>query len=115
MKREGTERAKSLRRRLTDAERRFCKHARDRQIAGAKFRRQWPIGRYVADFVCLEACIIVEIDGGQHAESESDAVRTSFLEGLGYVVLRFWNNEVLLNTDGVLLAVAQAIQQRTKS
>lgn len=73
---------------------------RRQQIDGFRFRRQQPIGRYVVDFFCPEAKLIVEVDGGQHA-GESDA-RTRWLAGRGYRVIRFWNNDVLRNTDGVV-------------
>ncbi len=104
-KRPSREQARRLRRDLTDAERRLWKHLRDRQIAGAKFRRQVPIGRYIADFVCLEAKLVVEVDGGQHAASGADVGRTAFLEAEGFRVLRVWNNEVLANTEGVVAMI----------
>ncbi|MBU1175294.1 MAG: endonuclease domain-containing protein [Alphaproteobacteria bacterium] len=94
--------AKRLRTSMTDAERKLWFRIRNRQLLGFKFVRQLPIGRYVADFVCREAALIVEIDGGQHNGSERDIERTGFLNHEGYSVLRFWNNEVLGNTDGVL-------------
>ncbi len=75
---------------------------RARQLNGAKFRRQYPIGAFIADFVCLEARLVVEIDGGQHADSPTDQDRTRALNCLGYQVVRFWNNEVLGNIEGVL-------------
>src|SRR5215831_6412328 len=95
------ERARMLRREMTEAEKRLWQVLRSRQTEGYRFRRQVPIGRFVADFVCHEARLIVEIDGGQHdPSSELEARRTRFLEGEGYRVLRFWNNEVLANPDG---------------
>jgi very-short-patch-repair endonuclease len=99
-----------LRHRQTDAERRLWAHLRDRRLLGAKFTRQLPIGAYVVDFCCRERKLIVELDGGQHAaRAEYDAARTAWLEGLGYRVLRFWDNEALGNTDGVLQRIAEAL------
>jgi len=94
--------SKHLRRRLTDAERLLWKALRNRQLNGDKFRRQVPIGNYVADFVCVEKHLVVEVDGGQHLDNEKDAERTVSLESKGFRVLRFWNNEVLQNLEGVL-------------
>ena len=96
-------RARKLRRNSTDLERQLWHRIRDKQIDEFRFRRQRPIGKYIVDFVCLDAMLIVELDGGQHAEVAAyDLVRTAFLESLGYRVLRFWNNEVIENMDGVL-------------
>ena len=92
--------AKILRKRPTDAEKRLWSHLRGKQLEGFKFRRQEPIGDYVADFVCYENRIIVEVDGSQHC-SEKDRERDRWFEGHGFKVLRFWNNEVLKNTEGV--------------
>jgi very-short-patch-repair endonuclease len=79
-------------------------------VAGAKFRRQFPIGAYVADFCCLEVGLIVELDGGQHVEREShDAKRTMALEEKGFRVLRFWNDDVLQNTEAVLEQISNAV------
>jgi len=98
--------ARSLRSDMTDAERLLWRHLRQRQIERCKFRRQHPIGHYIVDFACLEACLIVEVDGGQHAErKEYDTERTTWLEGQGFRVLRFWNTDVLENIDGVREAV----------
>lgn len=91
-----------LRTNSTDAEKYLWHSLRNRQLAGSKFRRQHPIPPYTVDFVCLERRLIVELDGGQHAEAVIyDASRTVFLEGLGYRVLRFWNNDVLGNMQAV--------------
>jgi very-short-patch-repair endonuclease len=99
--------ARRLRRDQTDAERKLWFRLRDRRLNGLKFRRQVPIDRYVVDFCCESAHLIVELDGGQHAErSAEDAARTAPLEARGYLVLRFWNNEVLQNMDGVLEVIA---------
>jgi len=103
--------ARDLRRHQTDAERRLWRRLRDRQLAGAKFRRQHPIGQYIVDFCCLEAKLVVELDGGQHAARRAtDTERTAFLEAQGYRVLRFWNNDVLSNLDGVLQRIAEALR-----
>jgi len=87
---------------MTDAERRFWQAVRDRRLGDFKLRRQVPIGRWIADFACLEIAVVVEIDGGQHAESRRDAVRDQELAALGFTVIRFWNNDVLTNLTGVL-------------
>ena len=102
--------ARGLRRRQTDAERRLWARLRDRRILGAKFARQVPIGPYVVDFCCRERELIVELDGGQHAaRADYDAGRTAFLQAQGYRVLRFWDNEALRNTDGVLERIVQTL------
>ncbi|GGF41041.1 hypothetical protein GCM10011321_34730 [Youhaiella tibetensis] len=95
-------RARQLRIRASDAENRLWYHLRNRALGGFKFARQLPIGPYVADFVCRERNLVVELDGGQHDWSTTDARRTEWLNGQGYSVVRFWNNEVLANTDGIL-------------
>jgi very-short-patch-repair endonuclease len=92
--------ARRLRQQETDAEHRLWNMIRGRRIEGAKFVRQYPIGPYVADFVCRERMLVVEADGSQHADSPTDEARTAFLNGRGYDVLRFWNNEILQNPDG---------------
>jgi very-short-patch-repair endonuclease len=104
--------ARRLRRDHTDAERVLWFRLRDRRLAGWKFRRQAPIDRYVVDFICADARLIVELDGGQHAErTEQDIARTRILESMGYLVLRFWNNDVLANTDGVVESVLDTLNQ----
>jgi len=97
-----------LRRNLTDAERRLWSRLR-RHGLGAHFRRQHPIGPYVVDFVCLEANLVIEVDGGQHIDSSRDDRRDSALTAAGFTVLRFWNNDVLQNLEGVCQRIAQAI------
>ena len=109
-----TDRARRLRRDATDAERALWPRLRNRQIGGAKFVRQCPVGPFVVDFLCRETKLIVEIDGGQHS-ADADRQRTRFLAARGYTVVRFWNNDVLANTDGVVEAIAQALQQRPLS
>jgi len=104
------DRARELRRNMTDAERALWRHLRRKQVAGRRFRRQQPIGEYIVDFACLEKKLVVEVDGGQHAEEERDAARTRWLEGRGYRVLRFWNTEVLGQMDSVLAAIEESLQ-----
>jgi len=95
--------AKQLRKNSTDAERLLWRHLRSKQLNGLKFRRQEQIGNYIVDFVCYEKSVVVEADGGQHAENvKKDTERTAWLNSQGFLVLRFWNNEVLENIDGVL-------------
>ena len=101
--------AQRLRRETTDAERKLWRALRNRQLDGAKFRRQQPIGPFIADFVCQERRLIIEADGGQHSESLNDARRTAFLESKGYRVLRFWNNDILRNVDGVAQIIATVL------
>src|SRR5262249_7420173 len=110
-----TKRARRLRRDSTDAERRLWYRLRSRQIDGAKFIRREPIGPYVVDFVCRERRLIIEVDGGQHATDKRDAVREKWLVDHGYRVVRFWNNDVLANTDGVLEAIANALNEAVRS
>ena len=106
-----TERARALRQSSTIAERKLWSLVRNRKIAGCKFRRQVPIGRYFADFACLEARLIVELDGDQHAEQvDYDAGRTEALEAAGWTVLRFWHGKVLTNPEGVVMAIRSALQ-----
>ncbi len=87
---------------MTDAERRLWRHLCDHRLGGWSFRRQHSIPPYIVDFACVEASVILEIDGGQHAASARDAARDAYLAAHGWRVLRFWNNDVLTNTDGVL-------------
>jgi very-short-patch-repair endonuclease len=99
-------RARALRASPTDAERLIWLKLRDRRLMGAKFRRQVSFPPYTVDFCCFEAKLIVEVDGSQHAERlRQDAVRTRRLEGDGFSVIRFWNNDVLKNIDGILEAI----------
>lgn len=102
-----TQVARRLRRDATEAEKRLWRALRARQLDGLKFRRQYPIGPYVADFACLERMLVVEADGGQHTP-EGDAARTAFIEGCGWLVLRFSNRDILSDLDGVVLAVRRA-------
>src|SRR5947209_844696 len=95
-------RARSLRRALTPTESKLWSKLRDRQLDGFKFVRQEPVGTHYADFVCRERRLVVEVDGGQHADRAADRQRDSDLSALGYRVIRIWNNEVMGNLDGVL-------------
>jgi len=97
---------------MTDAERALWRVLRDKQLEGRKFRRQYPIAGYVVDFVCIEAGLVIELDGGQHAEQVAyDTRRTEGLRMAGYRVVRFWNNEVLENMDGVQEALRLVLLQ----
>jgi len=103
-----TEAAKALRQKSTDAERLLWQRLKARQLDGLKFRRQEQIGRFIADFVCYEKGIIVEADGGQHAvERIKDEERTLWLNAQGFRVVRFWNHEILTNTEGVMESIRQ--------
>jgi len=95
-------RARTMRGAPTEAELRLWRLLRDRRLIGFKFRRQVPVGPYIVDFLCVSAKLIVEADGSQHAESPRDNVRDAYLASQGWKVLRFWNNEVLRNRQGVL-------------
>jgi very-short-patch-repair endonuclease len=102
--------ARELRKNLTDAEARLWVRLRRRQLDGFRFRRQQPIGPYIVDFFCPAAKLIIEVDGGQHAtDQQRDDQRTRWLEARGYRVIRFWNNDVLENTEGVLQTIQQAL------
>jgi very-short-patch-repair endonuclease len=110
MKRLNVDRARSLRVGQTDAEQLLWYHLRNRRLQGWKFRHQNEIGLYVVDFVCPDAGLIVELDGGQHGDQLIyDEARTRKLGEEGYRVLRFWNNEVLTNTESVLEVILEAL------
>jgi very-short-patch-repair endonuclease len=95
--------SRNLRKNQTDAENLLWRHLRRKQLDGFRFRRQQPIGKCIVDFVCLEKRLILEIDGGQHAiEQNKDKQRDNWLIAEGYRILRFWNNDVLTNLEGVL-------------
>ena len=103
--------ARRLRKTPTDAEMRLWAVLRRRQIEGARFRRQAPIGPYVVDFACFAERLVVEVDGGQHAhQQDRDTARTAWLETQGFRVLRFWNHEVLGNIEGVAERIAGALR-----
>jgi len=104
------QKAGALRKSLTNAERLLWRHLRNRQLEGFKIRRQHPIGPYIVDFICLDKKLIIELDGGQHADRIAyDEKRTQYFETMGYRVIRFWNNEILRQTDSVLTAILKEI------
>jgi len=107
--------ARRLRRDSTDAERRLWYRLRSRQVDGAKFVRQEPIGLFIVDFVCRERRLIIEVDGGQHATDRRDVKRDRWLGAQGYRVLTFWNHDVLANTEGVLESIAASLSETTSS
>ena len=108
-----TDRSRELRQQQTDAENLLWRHLRDRQLAGHKFKRQFVIGTYFADFACTVKRLIVELDGGQHVEQAFyDDERTRFLESQGYRVLRFWNDQVLKEISAVLEEILRVLTER---
>ena len=100
--------ARKLRASPTDAEIRLWEHLRSSQL-GVRFTRQHPIGNFVVDFACRSARLAIELDGGQHSDNSADDARTRLIEAHGYHLIRFWNNDVLKNTDGVLIVIQQEI------
>jgi len=106
--RDGSKRdlARRFRSELTPHERRLWYLLRDRRFEGEKFRRQVPIGPYIADFASLSRKLVIELDGGQHSESQRDTKRDDYLRTEGWTVLRFWNNELIENREGVLVRIA---------
>ena len=103
-------RERSLRRQQTEAERVLWQHLRDRRLLGCKFRRQHRIDRFYPDFVCLQARLIIELDGSQHLDQQTyDEARTRCLQQLGYRVIRLWNDDVLLRIDDALAVIAAAL------
>ncbi len=99
-----TIKARTLRKNMTEQEKKLWQYLRKRNINNLKFRRQYPIGNYIVDFVCIEKKLVIEVDGGQHNLSENtlyDKRRTQYIENFGYKVIRFWNNEIENNIDGV--------------
>lgn len=110
IKPERTSKARALRSDMTIAEHKLWQALRGKQVEGSRFRRQHPIGPYIADFVCINKLLVIELDGGQHQDQvEYDERRTAFLHRQGWLVLRFWNNDVLNNLDGVLATVVDAL------
>jgi len=108
-----TRRARELRKTMTAAEACLWFHLRRRQLQGLRFRKQHPIGRYIVDFVCVEASLVVEVDGSQHLGCARDVARDEWLEGQGFRVLRFWNDDVLLRTDRVLATILVSLSSST--
>ena len=110
MKRMNVDRARRLRVGQTDAEQKLWYHLRNRHLQGWKFRRQHEIDRYIADFACPDAGLVVELDGSGHDEQQAyDVARTRKMESMGYRVLRFWDNDVLTNIEGVLEVILEAL------
>jgi very-short-patch-repair endonuclease len=108
--------ARALRKRMTDAERLLWRHLRNRELGGWKFKRQYPVGAFIVDFICLEKNVVIEVDGGQHAENEElDLQRSAYLNKMGYRVVRFWNNEVLQETEAVLEAIFAILVDAAKN
>jgi len=104
------DRAKNLRKNLTDVERKLWYLLKNRSLVGHKFRRQHPVGPYIVDFVCLNRKLIIELDGSQHNEQLAyDAKRAAYLKNNGFRLLRFWNNQVLENMDGVLTVILNTL------
>jgi very-short-patch-repair endonuclease len=97
---------------MTDAERRLWACLRGRRLEAYKFRRQHQLGRFIVDFACIEYRLVIEADGGQHSENEADERRTAWLEREGWQVLRFWNNEILTNSEGVQEMILEALRAR---
>ena len=103
-------RARSLRRNQTEAEKKLWYHLRSTPFNAFKFRRQVPIGPYIVDFLSYKSNLVIELDGGQHYENRNyDAKRTLMLNGRGYTVIRFWNNDVMGNIDGVLETIMKVL------
>jgi len=103
--------ARALRITMTDAERKLWSVLRGRRLRGCKFLRQHPFGPYILDFACFEHRLVIEADGGQHNENTSDGRRTAWLEAHGWRVMRFWNNEILANAEGVTNAILRALAE----
>jgi very-short-patch-repair endonuclease len=109
--REPTRRSRELRNNATPAERKLWQHLRSRQLSATRFNRQVPIGPFICDFAARTAKVIIELDGGQHAgRAAEDERRTRFLVSRSYRVLRFWNNDVLENVEGVLRVIEEALR-----
>lgn len=106
--------ARELRKNQTPQEKKLWNILRNHQFYGYEFRRQYPIGDYIVDFICREKKIIIELDGGQHNEDKniiSDIKRTEFLNSLGYKVIRFWNNDINNNIDGVFNVIKNELDK----
>ena len=105
--------SKKAKKQSTDAERLLWPKLRDRRMMNCKFRRQFPVGRYIVDFVCWEHSLIIELDGGQHLDQQDyDAVRTEWLQSRGFEVLRYWDNDVLTEVDSVLESIGEVLRRR---
>jgi very-short-patch-repair endonuclease len=114
-KSETLKRARELRKNMTEAEKRLWYLMRRHNLEGKLFRRQVPIDDYIVDFACLSANLVIEVDGGQHSwQAAQDEARTRVLEKLGFRVIRFWNNDVLGNTEGVLEMIVQTLDEQRR-
>ncbi|MCC7037375.1 MAG: endonuclease domain-containing protein [Alphaproteobacteria bacterium] len=112
IRRKNTPKARKLRHNQTDCEKTIWNLFKDRRFENYKFRRQHPIGSYIVDFACPAVKLVIEIDGGQHCDNKADKVRTEYLQSRGYEVLRFWNNDVMTNIDGVILTLTLALSRK---
>lgn len=109
------QRAKAMRQEMSEAEAKLWQHLRAGRLNGHKFRRQQPMGNYIVDFMCVTPKLIVEADGGQHTEQAAyDHARTAYLNSLGFTVLRFWNHEILQQTNDVLAEILRVLQELEK-
>ncbi|HFC8843065.1 TPA: DUF559 domain-containing protein [Neisseria oralis] len=109
------QRAKAMRQKMSEAEAKLWRHLRAGRLNGYKFRRQQPMGNYIVDFMCVTPKLIVEADGGQHTEQAAyDHARTAYLNSLGFTVLRFWNHEILQQTNDVLAEILRVLQELEK-
>lgn len=107
--------ARTLRQHMTEAEVRLWYRLRDRRLLDCKFRRQVPVGPYIVDFICIEHSLIVELDGSQHLDAATDVARDAFLAAAGFTILRFWNNEVLANTDDVCDVLGRWLEENRQA
>jgi very-short-patch-repair endonuclease len=110
-----TRKARKLRNAPTEAEQLLWRHLRSRSMAGVKFRRQYPVGPYIADLACIELKLVIEADGGQHLNSEYDSRRDEYFKSQGYAVLRYWNNQILTETAAVLEDIHRWVERRRLS
>ncbi len=101
--------AKNLRQSQTDCETKLWYYLRDRRFENLKFRRQYPIKNYIADFICAEKMLVIELDGGGHVDSKKDVIRDNWFKENGYKVLRFWNNDIIENINGVLEVIRVSV------
>ena len=106
--------ARQLRITMTDTERRLWSALRGRRLQGYKFRRQHPLGPFILDFACVEHRLVIEADGGQHVESDDDRRRTAWLERRGWRVVRFWNNDILANPEGVQEVIWETLESSAR-
>jgi len=111
----GYENGRNLRRNQTPAEKKLWSRLKDRQLNGVKFRRQHAISNYIPDFCAVKEKLIIELDGSQHLEqTEYDEERTKYFESQGYRVIRFWNNQIMSDMNGVILAITYALEENQK-